>query len=80
VTPTQTGRLKLMLEARVRELSSSLRNHENIAVERTPDVVDNVELAGERDLPCGVWTSVLKSYSWCKQRWTALLVDLFEKS
>ncbi len=54
MTPTQIGRFKLMLEARLRELSSSLRNRENIAVERTPDVVDNVELAGERDL--AIWS------------------------
>lgn len=54
MTPTQIGRLKLMLETRLRELSSSLRNRENIAVERTPDVVDNVELAGERDL--AIWS------------------------
>jgi len=39
-----------MLEARLRELSSSLRNRENIAVEKASDVVDNVELTGERDL------------------------------
>jgi DnaK suppressor protein len=43
-----------MLEAHLRDLSSRLRNRENIAVERTPDVVDNVELAGERDL--AIWS------------------------
>jgi len=48
--PNAVGRLKLMLEARLRELSSSLRNRENIAVEKASDVVDNVELTGERDL------------------------------
>jgi DnaK suppressor protein len=50
VTSTQLGRLKLKLETRLKELSSSLRNRENIAVERTPDALDEVELAGERDL------------------------------
>ena len=50
MTSTQLGRLKLKLETRLKELSSSLRNRENIAVERTPDALDEVELAGERDL------------------------------
>ena len=52
--PTQIGRLKSMLEARLRELSSSLRNRENIAIEKASDVVDNVELAGERDV--AIWS------------------------
>jgi hypothetical protein len=42
-----------MLEARLSHLSSSLGNHEDIVVERTPDVLDNVELAGERD---AIWS------------------------
>ena len=42
-------------------LSSSLRNRENIAVGRTTDVVDNVDAAGERLSPSGVWTSLLSS-------------------
>ena len=50
MTSTQLGRLKLKLETRLKELSSNLRNRENIAVERTPDALDEVELAGERDL------------------------------
>ena len=50
MTSTQLGRLKLKLETRLKELFSSLRNRENIAVERTPDALDDVELAGERDL------------------------------
>jgi RNA polymerase-binding transcription factor DksA len=36
------------------QISSSLRNRGNIAVERASDVVDNVELAGERDL--AIWS------------------------
>ena len=43
-------RLKCMLEERLKERASSLRNRGDIAVERTPDVLDGVELAGERDL------------------------------
>jgi len=50
VTSTQLGRFKMKLETRLKELSSNLRNRENIAVERTPDALDEVELAGERDL------------------------------
>jgi len=54
VTSTQLGRFKMKLETRLKELSSNLRNRENIAVERTPDALDDVELAGERDL--AIWS------------------------
>ena len=50
MTAVELRRLKLMLEDRLKELASSLRNRGDIAVERTPDVLDGVELAGERDL------------------------------
>ena len=43
-----------MLVTRLKELSTTLRNRENISVERTPDVLDDVELAGERDL--AIWS------------------------
>lgn len=51
---TQLGRLRLKLETRLKELSGSLRNRENVTVERTPDVLDDVVLASERDL--GIWS------------------------
>lgn len=48
MTPTQLVNLTLMLELRLEELSSGLRNRENIIVERTPDVLDDTELSVER--------------------------------
>jgi DnaK suppressor protein len=50
MTLTQLGRLKVMLETRREELNRSLRNRDSIAVERTPEELENVGLAGERDL------------------------------
>jgi len=50
MTPTQLVKLTLMLEVRLEELSSRLRNRENITVERTPDVLDDTDLSVERDL------------------------------
>ncbi len=50
MTPTQLAKLKLLLDVRLKALSSRLRNRENIAVERTPDVLDDVELSVELDL------------------------------
>jgi DnaK suppressor protein len=43
-----------MLETRRQELSNTLGKHQNIAIERTSDAVDDVELASERDL--AMWT------------------------
>ncbi len=54
MTQTQLGKLKLMLDVRLRELSSRLRNRENIAVERTSDVLDDVELSVKRDIT--IWS------------------------
>ncbi|MEO8052963.1 MAG: TraR/DksA family transcriptional regulator [Acidobacteriota bacterium] len=54
MSSTQLGRLRFKLETRLKELWSSLRNRENVAVERTPDVLDDVELAWERDL--AIWS------------------------
>ncbi len=54
MTPTQLEKLKLMLDVRLKELSSRLRNRENIAVERTSDVLDDVDLSAERDIT--IWS------------------------
>jgi DnaK suppressor protein len=43
-------RYKAVLEGRKKELSSALRNWEDIAIEKTPDAIDEVQLAGEREL------------------------------
>jgi len=53
VAPTQLVKLTLMLETRLEELSSRSRYRENIASEKTPDVLDDIELAVERDL--AIW-------------------------
>ena len=47
---TDINKYKAMLEARMAELSAGLRNREDIAIEKTPDALDEVQLAGEREL------------------------------
>jgi DnaK suppressor protein len=47
---TDTEKYKAMLEAKRTELSAGLRNREDIAIEKTPDALDEVQLAGEREL------------------------------
>ena len=50
MTQTELDKYKAMLEARKVELSAGLRNREDIAIEKTPDALDEVQLAGEREL------------------------------
>ena len=47
---TDLEKYKAVLEARRTELSAGLRNREDIAIEKTPDALDEVQLAGEREL------------------------------
>src|ERR1019366_7587924 len=47
---TDTEKYKAVLEAKRTELSAGLRNREDIAIEKTPDALDEVQLAGEREL------------------------------
>jgi len=47
---TELNKYKAMLEAKKAELSAGLRNREDIAIEKTPDAIDEVQLAGEREL------------------------------
>jgi DnaK suppressor protein len=47
---TELNKYKAMLEARRAEVSAGLRNREDIAIEKTPDALDEVQLAGEREL------------------------------
>lgn len=47
---TEMNRYKAMLEAKQAELSAGLRNRDDIAIEKTPDAIDEVQLAGEREL------------------------------
>ncbi len=47
---TDLEKYKAMLEAKRAELSAGLRNRDDIAIEKTPDALDEVQLAGEREL------------------------------
>jgi DnaK suppressor protein len=47
---TDLEKYKAVLEAKRDELSVGLRNREDIAIEKTPDALDEVQLAGEREL------------------------------
>jgi DnaK suppressor protein len=50
MTKTEIEKYKKVLEAKQAELSAGLRNRESIAIEKTPDALDEVQLAGEREL------------------------------
>ena len=50
MTQTEINKYKAMLETKKAELSAGLRNREDIAIEKTPDAIDEVQLAGEREL------------------------------
>jgi DnaK suppressor protein len=47
---TELNKYRAVLEAKQAELSAGLRNREDIAIEKTPDALDEVQLAGEREL------------------------------
>jgi DnaK suppressor protein len=47
---TELEKHRAILEAKRAELSVGLRNREDIAIEKTPDALDEVQLAGEREL------------------------------
>jgi DnaK suppressor protein len=47
---TDLEKYKAMLETKQAELVVGLRNREDIAIEKTPDALDEVQLAGEREL------------------------------
>jgi DnaK suppressor protein len=50
MTQTELNKYKAVLEAKRAELSAGLRNREDIAIEKAPDAIDEVQLAGEREL------------------------------
>jgi len=50
MTQTELEKYKKLLEVKQAELSNGLRNREDIAIEKTPDALDEVQLAGEREL------------------------------
>ena len=47
---TELEKYKETLEAKQAELSMGLRNRDEIAIEKTPDALDEVQRAGEREL------------------------------
>src|SRR5436190_24048397 len=47
---TELDKYKKILETKRDELAKGLRNREDIAIEKTPDALDEVQLAGEREL------------------------------
>jgi DnaK suppressor protein len=50
MTQVELDKFKKILEARQAELGGALRNREDIVIEKTPDALDEVQLAGEREL------------------------------
>lgn len=50
MTKTEVAKYKTALEAKQAELAAALRNRADIAIEKTPDALDEVQLAGEREL------------------------------
>ena len=50
MTKTELNKYKTQLEAKQAELAGGLRNREGIAIEKTADALDEVQLAGEREL------------------------------
>jgi DnaK suppressor protein len=50
MTKNELEKYKTVLETRLAELSYALSNREDIAIEKTPDALDEVQLAGEREL------------------------------
>lgn len=50
MTQTELNNYKQMLEAKLAEVSMGLRNRDEIAIEKTPDALDEVQRAGEREL------------------------------
>ncbi len=50
MTKVELEKFKKILEARQAELSGLLRNRDEIVIEKAPDALDEVQLAGEREL------------------------------
>jgi DnaK suppressor protein len=50
MTKTELNKYKQILEAKMAELSQAVREREGIAIEKTPDAIDEVQHAAEREL------------------------------
>lgn len=50
MTKVDLDKFRKILETKQAELSGSLRNRDEIVIEKAPDALDEVQLAGEREL------------------------------
>ena len=50
MSKNELEKYKMVLEAKKAEIDASLRNRDEIAIEKTADAIDEVQLAGEREL------------------------------
>ena len=50
MSKTELEKYKRILKAKEEELARGLRNRDEIVIEKTPDAIDEVQLAGEREL------------------------------
>ena len=50
MTSTETEKLTSLLRTRQAEILGSLRNRDEIVIEKAPDAIDEVQLMGEREL------------------------------
>jgi DnaK suppressor protein len=50
MTKGELEKYKTALEAKQAEIADALKNREDIAIEKTADAIDEVQLAGEREL------------------------------
>src|SRR5215468_2989859 len=50
MTKTELNKYKQLLETKQTDLAGGLRNREGITIEKTADALDEVQLAGEREL------------------------------
>jgi DnaK suppressor protein len=50
MTKNELEKYKKALEAKQAQISASLRNRDDIAIEKASDTIDEVQLAGEREL------------------------------
>ena len=50
MTKAEVSKYKLILEVKQAELREVLRNRDGIAIEKSPDALDEVQRAGEREL------------------------------
>jgi DnaK suppressor protein len=50
MSKNELEKYRMLLEAKKAQIDASLRNRDEIAIEKTADAIDEVQLAGEREL------------------------------